>query len=134
MDTGTAVEKHAEGEVTQHEPTRGGVRYRPAVDIVELPSELRVVADVPGASKDGIDINFEKGVLTIHAKVEPRSSGNFDYLLREYGVGDYHRVFTVSESIDASKISAEYADGILTLHLPKSAAAQPRKIEVRGKW
>jgi HSP20 family molecular chaperone IbpA len=91
------------------------------------------VADVPGASKDGIDIDFEKGVLTIHAKVEPRSSGDVDYLLREYGVGDYHRVFTVSESIDASKISADYADGILTLHLPKSAAAQPRKIEVRGK-
>ncbi len=133
METGTAVEKRAEGEVTQREPTRGGVRYRPAVDIVELSEELRVVADVPGANKEGIDINFEKGVLTIQAKVEPRHSEETDYLLREYGVGDYHRVFTVSENIDASRISAEYADGILTLHLPKSAAAQPRKIEVRSK-
>ena len=133
METGAAVEKRAEGEVTQREPTRGGARYRPAVDIVELPGELRVVADVPGASKEGIDINFEKGVLTIHAKVEPRHAEEMDYLLREYGVGDYYRVFTVSENIDASKISAEYADGILTLHLPKSVAAQPRKIEVRSK-
>ena len=133
METGTAVEKRAEGEVTQREPTRGGVRYRPAVDIVELPDELRVVADVPGASKEGIDINFEKGVLTIQAKVEPRHSGEADYLLREYGVGDYYRVFTVSENIDASKISADYADGILTLHLPKSEAAQPRKIQVRTR-
>ena len=133
METGTAVEKHAEGDVTQREPTRGGVRYRPAVDIVELAEELRVEADVPGASKEGIDINFEKGVLTIHAKVEPRHSEERDYLLREYGVGDYYRVFTVSENIDASKISAEYADGILTLHLPKAEAAQPRKILVRAK-
>lgn len=133
METGTAVEKRAEGEVTQREPTRGGVRYRPPVDIVELPEELRVVADVPGASKEGIDINFEKGVLTIHAKVEPRHSQETDYLLREYGVGDYYRVFTVSENIDASKISADYADGILTLHLPKAAAAQPRKIQVRTR-
>jgi HSP20 family protein len=133
METGTAVEKRAESELTEHEPTRSGVRYRPAVDIVELPGELRVVADVPGASKDGIDIHFEKGVLTIHAKVAPRYSEEADYLLREYGVGDYCRVFTVSENIDASKISADYADGILTLHLPKSEAAQPRKIEVRSK-
>ena len=133
METGAAVEKRAESEVTQHEPTRGGVRYRPAVDIVELSGKLRVVADVPGASKEGIDINFEKGVLTIHAKVEPRHSEEADYLLREYGVGDFYRVFTVSENIDASKISAEYADGILTLHLPKSEAAQPRRIEVRNK-
>jgi len=133
METGTTVEKRAEGEVTQHEPTRGGVRYRPAVDIIEFSDELRLVADVPGASSDGIDINFEKGVLTLHAKVGPRHSEETGYLLREYGVGDYYRVFTVSENVDASRISAEYADGVLTLHLPKSQAAQPRKIEVRSK-
>ena len=133
METGTAVEKRAAGEVAQYEPTHSGVRYRPAVDIVELSGELRLVADMPGASKDGIDINFEKGVLTIHAKVAPRHSEETADLLREYGVGDFYRVFTVSENIDASKISAEYAHGILTLHLPKSEASQPRKIAVRSK-
>jgi HSP20 family protein len=131
MNTETAVEKRAEGEVTQQEPTRGGPRYRPAVDIVEFPEELRVMADVPGANPEGIDINFEKGVLIIHAKVEPRGSEETDYLLREYGVGDYYRVFTVSENIDARRIGADYADGVLTLHLPKSEKVQPRKIEVR---
>ena len=133
METETTVEKRAEGEAMQHEPTRGGVRYRPPVDIVELPNELCVVADVPGASKEGISINFEKGVLTIHASVEPRYKEESDFLLREFGVGDFYRVFTVSENIDAAKISADYAEGILTLHLPKSEAAQPRKIEVRSK-
>jgi HSP20 family protein len=131
MNTETAVEKRAEGEVTQHEAMRGGPRYRPSVDIVEFPGELRVMADVPGANPESIDINFEKGVLTIHAKVEPRHSQESDYLLREYAVGDYYRVFTVSENIDARRISAEYADGVLTLHVPKSEEVQPRKIELR---
>ena len=54
-------------------------------------------------------------------------------LLREYGVGDYYRSFQVSEAIDAGKISAEYADGVLTLHLPKAEAVKPRKIAVSVK-
>jgi HSP20 family protein len=131
MDTGTAVEKRAEVEVTQQEPKRGGLRYRPAVDILESSEEFRVMADVPGANPKSIDINFEKGVLTIHAKVEPRHSEETGHLLREYGVGDYYRAFTLSENIDPRRISAGYADGVLTLHLKKSEEVQPRKIEVR---
>jgi HSP20 family protein len=46
-------------------------------------------------------------------------------------VGGYYRTFQVSESVDASKISAEYADGVLKLHLPKSEAVKPRKISVK---
>ncbi len=54
------------------------------------------------------------------------------YLLREYGVGDFYRTFRVSEQIDASRIEAEYADGVLKLHLPKVEAVKPRKITVKA--
>jgi len=132
MESGTLVEKQAGREVARQEPTRGALQYRPVVDILETAEELRVLADVPGAKAEDIEINFEKGVLTIHARVGPRQPEGVSYLLREYGVGDFHRVFEVSESIDADRITAEHADGVLILHLPKAEKAKIRKIEVRS--
>jgi HSP20 family molecular chaperone IbpA len=141
MESGTLMEKQAGREVARQEPTRGALQYRPVVDILESADELRVLADVPGAEAEDIEINFEKGVLTIHARVEVRQlharvevrqPDGASYLLREYGVGDFHRVFQVSENIDIDRITAEHADGVLVLHLPKAEKAKTRKIEVRG--
>lgn len=133
MATGTAVDRQEGRELARQEPTRGAPRYRPVVDILEVGDELRVVAEMPGTKAENIDINFEKGVLTIHGKVEQRQGDDVKYLLREYGVGDYYRAFEVSETIDAGRISADYSDGILTLHLPKVEKAKARKVEVRTR-
>lgn len=118
-------------EVAPPEHTRGGVYYRPNVDIYELPDELVVSADMPGAKNDEIDIRFEDGSLTIHARVQDRQTSAKTYLRKEYGVGDYYRTFRVSEQIDASRITADYSAGVLTLHLPKIEAVKPRKIKVQ---
>ncbi|MBN1908744.1 MAG: Hsp20/alpha crystallin family protein [Pirellulales bacterium] len=131
MSNDTATAKPEVGEVGVAERTRCGCEYRPNVDILEKVDELVVVADVPGAAADSIDVDFKEGMLSIHAPV-PQPEARND-LLREYGVGDYYRTFRVSEAIDASKISAEYSDGVLTLHLPKVEAAKPRKISVGTK-
>jgi len=114
------------------EHTRSGQFYRPNVDIKETVDELLLVADMPGAKSDDIDINFEDGSLTIHAKVNNRQTEDTSYLLQEFGIGDFYRTFKVNEQIDATRISALYQDGVLTLHLPKLEAAKPRKITVQA--
>ncbi len=114
------------------ERTRGGRTYVPAVDILEQGDELLLRADVPGARADDIDIQYERGTLTIAARVAPRGDPHRTWVLREYGVGDFVRTFQVGEGIDAQKISAEVRDGVLTLHLPKAESARTRKITVRG--
>jgi HSP20 family molecular chaperone IbpA len=91
------------------ERTRSGRVYRPSVDIVEGKDELLLVADMPGAKSELIDIQFEDGILSVGAKVESRYPNKAVMLLQEYGVGDFHRTFRVSEKIDASRIHAEYA-------------------------
>ena len=122
----------ATGNASAEETTRGGMYYRPNVDIYELPDELVVEADMPGASAESIDIDFEDGTLTINARVADRRPADSQYVRQEYGVGDYYRTFRVSEHIDSSKISAEYHDGVLVLRLPKTEAVKPRKIQVKA--
>lgn len=116
----------------QHMPQGNhGRAYRPNVDVVELPEELLLVADLPGAKGDEIDIHFEDGELTVWGHVGERYANESKYLLREYGVGDFRRAFRVGNQIDATRISADFTDGVLRLHLPKIEAAKPRKISVK---
>jgi HSP20 family molecular chaperone IbpA len=129
----TINQERETAEVSPPEHTHSGPYYRPNVDIYELADQLVVQADVPGAQNNRIDIQFEDGALTIHARVPARQESQGSYLRQEYGVGDFYRTFRVSEQIDASRISAEYAGGVLTLHLPKIEAAKPRKIKVAAK-
>lgn len=124
------VKPTADPQEAEH--TRTGVCYRPNVDIMEQPDELVVTADVPGALAADVDVKFEEGTLSIFAHVQPRREEGNRMLVEEYGVGDYYRTFRISEAIDAAKITAECADGVLTLHLPKAEASKPRKIAVHA--
>lgn len=122
-------------ESTSVEPERiqGGRMYQPRVDIVEEEDRLLIYADVPGVQPDDLEVNYERGELTIHGRVQPRpASQESVFLLREYGVGDFCRSFQVGEGIDPSKIEAEFHEGVLTLHLPKTRQAMPRRITVKA--
>lgn len=119
------------GSVATAEQTRDNPMFTPRFDIFENDDELILWGDLPGVTSENLDIDFEKNELTIRGHVEPREEGA-QYLLAEYGVGDFYRAFTIGEAIDTEKISAELNNGVLTLHLPKTENVKPRKIAVKA--
>jgi len=126
------VQRKREGDISRVERARDRRTYLPNVDIIETKEEFVILADMPGVGPDRVDIQYEQGVLTIHGEAEPRQDEqNTRYLLREYGVGDFHRSFTIGEGIDADRIDACLKNGVLELHLPKTEAVKPRKITVK---
>jgi HSP20 family molecular chaperone IbpA len=104
--------------------------YRPSVDIMDSPSDVVLVADVPGVDESHLDVTLDKNVLTIRGKVERPSFEDCTPVRTEYGVGDFERVFTVSEDVNRDAIEATVKDGVLQLKLPKTAQSARRKINV----
>lgn len=102
----------------------------PRVDVYEDANELLLLCDVPGATKESVSIQLDKGQLTIEARRAEETQGT--PLIREYAPSDYARVFSVPQGIDAAKIDAQLSGGVLRLRLPKSEALKPRRIEVRS--
>jgi HSP20 family protein len=133
MIANETVQQTATAEAAAPEHATSGQVYRPDVDIVERADELLIFADVPGVKSNDIDVNFEDGTLRIYGRVNDGRLAREEFLLREFGVGDYYRTYRISEQIDPSRISAEMTDGVLALHLPKAEAAKPRKIKVEAK-
>jgi HSP20 family protein len=109
---------------------RQNLWFTPRFDIWENDNEYVLRGDLPGVEPNDLDVTYENQELTIHGKVAPRGY-NARYFAEEYGVGDFHRSFTIGELIDEATISADVKDGVLTVHLPKRAEARPRKITVK---
>jgi HSP20 family molecular chaperone IbpA len=112
------------------ERTRTPSTATPLVDVYESPDGLLLVADLPGATAESVHVHLEKGRLTIEAKRAPEPEGT--PLQREHRPRDYFRAFEVPESVDGAKIDASFAAGVLTLRLPKSDVAKPRRIAVKA--
>jgi HSP20 family protein len=116
----------------QETTTGAGWYYQPRIDVLEDADEILVIADLPGATRENVDVNFEDGRLQIHGRVEPRQAPEAAYMIQEYGVGDFERELLVGDIIDADKLAATMQNGVLTIHLPKSEKSKPRRIPVRG--
>lgn len=120
-------------EASYPEQLRQSPHVTPDIDILERPDEFILRADVPGAGAETSDIRVENQTLSISCRVKRRLPSDVTYLVSEYDVSDYYREFLVGELLDATKITAEYADGVLTVHLPKAETMKTRKIEVQKK-
>lgn len=137
MEQTQEIERPHEGEVIDRnqrgrEARDSSWHYRPDVDIVETDENYRIVADVPGADREAIDIAFEDQVLTLDVKVKPRYPERNEFASREFGVGNYHRRFRIGDDVDVEKIDAEYSQGVLNVVLPKKHTAKRRTIQVKA--
>lgn len=125
-------DKPVKVEVSRPVPEAGENALGPVVDIYERESEVVLVAEVPGASKDSISIQVDKGVLTLQATPKPLApSEEFNATYVGFGAGPYYRAFALSDEIDRGRIHATVVNGVLTVHLPKAETARPRKIEIK---
>ena len=106
----------------------------PAIDLFEKKDAYVVRADLPGVERDGIEITFEKNILTISGQKPAMVEGR-DEEIRVFAAervsGGFSRSLRMPDYIDGEKISAEYTNGLLTITIPKAELAQPRKIEVK---
>ncbi len=101
----------------------------PNVNIFETPEGYVLQAEMPGVSKDGLDITVEGTEITITGRRTPETATG-QPLFRESNTADYRRVFELDPAIDTAKVSAKIEQGVLTVTLPKSERVKPRKIQV----
>lgn len=116
------------------QPTEGNEdTYSPLVDIYEEADGTSVlVAEVPGATAESIDLRVDKGVLTIAADGSaPKPEGNYTRTYTGFVRGRYFRAFALSDEVDRESIQASLNDGVLTVRLPRAAAARTRKIDIQ---
>jgi HSP20 family protein len=108
--------------------------WMPPVDIRESDGELALTLEIPGVAPENIQLTADNGVLTVSGeKSEERKEGEqHQYHLVERSYGSFSRSFRMPKNLDESKIEATFAHGVLTIHIPKAALPQPRKIEVRS--
>ena len=105
--------------------------WAPAVDIQESDNEYLVKADLPEVKKEDVKVEYEDGVLTVEGerKMEKEEKGRqFHKIEREYG--KFVRRFALPGEIDAAKLSADFRDGVLNVHLPKSLETKPNAVTV----
>ena len=102
----------------------------PSVDVFEDASGITLLADMPGVSKDHLDLKVEGESLLIEGYAQPKTPDGLEAIYAEVRVARYRRSFTLSRELDTSRIDANLKDGVLTLRIPKQAHAQPRRIAV----
>jgi HSP20 family molecular chaperone IbpA len=122
------VTKPQTGE-TQETP-KAGREMRPAVDIFEDDTGITLLADMPGVSKDRLDIQVDKDTLSIAGEVDLSMPEGMEALYADIRSTRYERGFALSGEMDTEKIEAALRDGVLSLRIPKRAELQPRKIKV----
>jgi HSP20 family protein len=136
---GNAAMQHGDPstELTQQsQQSRQPARYAnatltPPVDVIEDSTGITLYADLPGVPKENLKLQVEADTLTIEADSALAAPEGLQSSHTEVGLGRFHRVFSLSKELDTENVTAELAQGVLKLRIPKAAHAQPRRINVK---
>lgn len=107
--------------------------WTPAIDVYETASSFVVTAELPGLTREQVDLAFEDTRLTIRGHRSDRAAAGdvLHFHQVERGHGSFVRTFEFADTIDVEHVTADLADGVLTVTLPKVPAAPARKIHVQ---
>lgn len=106
--------------------------WAPAMDVEETDQEYLVKADLPDVKKDDVNVTIHDGVLTVEGeRKQERDEATKRFHKIERAYGKFIRRFSLPSEVEAAKVQAEFKDGVLIVHLPKSAAAAPQAISVK---
>ncbi len=126
------IVQRSEQEVSRPEQAGSEVLLRPAVDVYETEEGVIVKADLPGVSKESLNVQVDKEVLTIEGTVSLDVPEKMEARYAEVQSSRYRHSFTLSQDLDTSRIEAELKNGVLTLTIPKREEVKPRKITVNA--
>ena len=130
-DSGTAAQQ-ASGSASQRtQATEAPIR--PPVDIWEDKDGITLCADMPGVSKDRLNLRIDGNNLIVEGQLQLELAQNAEALYADIRSSLYRRSFALSGELETGKIEASLKDGVLTVRIPKRAELRPRKIEVQGR-
>lgn len=108
-----------------------GSAWAPAVDVFEDQDAIKLVAELPGLKPEDVKISIENNTLTLRGEKKQVAEEKTERVHRyERTYGRFERVFTLPSTVDADRIEANFEDGLLTVHLPRTEKARPREIPV----
>jgi HSP20 family molecular chaperone IbpA len=119
-------------DTRQSQAGRSEQALMPPVEVLENANGITLVVDLPGVPKDKLDLQIESDTITIKGELATDIPEGLEVTHAEVSVPYFRRVFTLSKELDPGKISAELANGVLTLRIPKAEHAQPRRIPVNA--
>ena len=115
---------------SKEERTVPGRFYVPYTDVYETEEALTVVMEMPGVDRKDLEVELKDDVLRVEGRIDFAKYEGMEPVYTEYNVGHWTRSFALSDRVDRERIAAQLEDGVLTLTLPKTAEAQPRRIAI----
>lgn len=107
-------------------------RYTPQVDIYEEEQGVVLLANMPGVDENNVDVEVEKGVLSIRGRIDYELGEKEEVLSQSFDTGTFYREFSLSDDLEIEGIEASMKNGVLKLNLPKSEKLKARKIQINA--